>query len=72
MSGDLTDHILTYQYDNTTKLLTSINGQDNTNTRAYSYQYTYDSYKRPSTIKENTGLAEFELQYTYDTYGRGT
>lgn len=70
MSGDLTDHTLTYQYDNTTKLITSISGQDNTNTRAYTYQYTYDNYKRPSTIKENTGLAEFELQYTYDAYGR--
>ncbi len=70
MTGDLTDHTLTYQYDNTTKLLTSITGQDNTNSRAYSYNYTYDNYKRPSTIKENTGLAEFELQYTYDTYGR--
>ena len=70
MSGDLTDYLLTYQYDGTTKLLTQIAGQDNTNNRAYTYQYTYDSYKRPATIKENTGLAEFEKQYTYDTYGR--
>ncbi|WP_246041043.1 RHS repeat-associated core domain-containing protein [Flavivirga rizhaonensis] len=70
MTGDLTDHTLTYVYDNATKLISSITGQDNTNSRAYSYNYTYDTYKRPSTIKENTGLAEFELQYTYDTYGR--
>ncbi|MEH6681043.1 MAG: RHS repeat-associated core domain-containing protein [Sediminicola sp.] len=68
--GDLTDQVLTYQYDNVTKLLTNINGQDNTNNRTYTYVYTYDTYKRPATVKENSGLAEFEHRWAYDTYGR--
>ncbi|WP_430967313.1 RHS repeat-associated core domain-containing protein [Spongiimicrobium sp. 2-473A-2-J] len=71
MTGDLTDHSLAYVYDNTTKLLTTINGRDLTNSnRTYTYQYTYDSYKRPATITENTGLASFEHRTTYDGYGR--
>jgi len=70
IDGDLTDLVLSYQYDASTKLVTNINGQDNTNNRAYTYQYTYDSYNRPNTVVENTGLAEFEKQYIYDTYGR--
>lgn len=71
MTGDNTDHSLSYIYDNTTKQLKTINGLDNTNSaRAYTYQYTYDSYKRPYTITEDTGLASFEYRSTYDTYGR--
>src|SRR5690606_8631397 len=49
---------------------TQINGQDNINNRIYTYEYDYDNYKRPTSIKENTGFAEFEQQLTYDTYGR--
>ncbi|MEM9361245.1 MAG: RHS repeat-associated core domain-containing protein [Bacteroidota bacterium] len=72
MTGDLTDHTLTYVYDNLTKMLTTINGQDNTNSaRAYSYIYEYDTYERLKKVTENTGLASFEQEFTFDpVYGR--
>lgn len=70
--GDLTDLLLTYEYyESTNKLLKKITGTDNTNSsRAYTYEYEYDTYLRPTVVKENTTLANFEYGTTYDIYGR--
>lgn len=71
IEGDLTDLSLSYMYDPVTKLLTDIDGTDNTNSgRIYTYDYEYDAYERPDKIIENTGLASFEYEMVYDTYGR--
>lgn len=70
--GDFTDLFLTYEYHTTTtKLLKKITGTDNTNSgRAYSYDYTYDTYQRPYQIVENTGKASFTYKMEFDGYGR--
>jgi len=70
VSGDLTALTLDYTYDNTTKLPTAINGQDTLLGKNYGYQYTYDTFQRPLTVKEITNEAEYEKQYNYDGYGR--
>ncbi|WP_299243003.1 RHS repeat-associated core domain-containing protein [uncultured Aquimarina sp.] len=70
IKGDLTDMTTTYTYDNTTKLVTGISGNDAINRKTYQYNYQYDQYLRPKQITENNGSATFSKTYEYDTYSR--
>lgn len=70
ITGDHTNMSLTYNYNGTTKLISSITGVNNTDTETYNYTYSYDSYKRPSAIKEVNSAANFEKRMSYDGYGR--
>lgn len=68
--GDETNLSLNYVYDNTTKLVTQINGLDSSNNTNYNYLHTYDTYQRMQGVKEVTATAIFEKQLTYDDFGR--
>ncbi len=70
IKGDHTDITLNYQYNTTSKLLTSINGSNARTHEDYSYSYTYDSYYRPETTIEENGKARFEYKIAHDAYGR--
>ncbi|QTD36385.1 VCBS repeat-containing protein [Polaribacter batillariae] len=70
VSGEETNLSLNYTYNSTTKLLTSIQGNNARTNENYTYTYLYDSYKRPSATKEQNGQASFEYQVARDSYGR--
>lgn len=70
VSGDETNLSLNYTYNSTTKLLTSIQGNNARTNENYSYTYLYDSHKRPYITKEQNGKAYFEHQVARDSYGR--
>jgi RHS repeat-associated protein len=70
ITGEETNMNLNYTYNSTTKLLTSIQGNNARTNENYIYTYLYDSYKRPSITKEQNGKAYFEHQVTRDSYGR--
>ncbi|WP_378181977.1 FG-GAP-like repeat-containing protein [Aquimarina sp. SS2-1] len=70
IKGDLTDMTTTYTYDNTTKLVTGISGNDAINRKTYQYNYQYDQYLRPKQVTENNGTAFFSKSYEYDTFSR--
>ncbi len=67
--GDETDLELNYSY-NSDRLLYRISGEDKKFGKSYTYDYTYDGYRRNIGIVENNDLARFEKQYTYDGHGR--
>jgi RHS repeat-associated protein len=67
--GDHTNMTVNYSYNGTTKQLTQIsltNSDGNNST----YTYTYDSYKRRSSITEVNAYARFVKRLTYDSFGR--
>lgn len=70
ISGEETSMNLSYTYNSTTKLLTSIQGNNARTNENYTYTYIYDSQKRPYITKEQNGKAYFEHQVTRDAYGR--
>lgn len=70
IEGDETDMTLNYSYNSTTKLLTSIQGNNAHTNENYTYTYLYDSYKRPYITKEQNGKAYFEYRVSRDSYGR--
>lgn len=69
ITGDHTNMTINYSYNSSTKLptYTSMTSSDGNNSN---YTYTYDSYKRISTITENNPYARFIKRYTYDSYGQ--
>jgi RHS repeat-associated protein len=69
ITGDHTNMTVNYSYNSTTKLptYTSMTSSDGNNSN---YTYTYDSYKRISTITENNPYARFIKRYTYDSHGQ--
>ncbi|WP_340198634.1 RHS repeat-associated core domain-containing protein [Ascidiimonas sp. W6] len=69
ISGDHTNMTVNYSYNSATKLpsYTSMTSSDGNNSN---YTYTYDSYKRISTITENNPYARFIKRYTYDSHGQ--
>ncbi len=72
--GDQTSISSSYQYDNTTKLVTSITSTDYINNKAFSYVYDYDDallYKdRLKSVKETTNDATYEKLFSYTNEGR--
>lgn len=70
INGDLTELSLEYSYDPTSKLVTSIDGEDVLNNKNYLYNYSYDSYKRIEKVTESNTTAKYEKRVSYDTYGR--
>jgi RHS repeat-associated protein len=69
VSGDLTNMSMQYTYDATSKQLKTIT-LSNADGNNSNYTYTYDSYKRVSSITENNAFARFIKRYTYDAFGR--
>lgn len=70
--GDLTDMSYQYNYDATSKLLTSLSltsGVTNDGNNS-TYTYTYDGYKRLISNTEDNPFATFTKNLTYDTFGR--
>lgn len=70
INGEETNMSLSYTYNSTTKLLTSIQGNNTRTNENYTYTYTYDSQKRPYITKEQNGKAYFEHRVSRDSYGR--
>lgn len=70
ISGDETNMNLNYAYNSTTKLLTSIQGNNIRTNENYTYTYLYDSQKRPYITREVNGKAFFEHQVGRDSSGR--
>lgn len=71
VKGDYTDLLLNYQYDESDdKLLDKIYGKNNITNENYTYDYIYDTQKRPYITRESNGKAFFEHQLGRDTYGR--
>lgn len=70
VDGEDTNMTLSYTYNSTTKLLTSIQGNNARTNENYTYTYIYDNNKRPYITKEQNGKAYFEYQVTRDSYGR--
>lgn len=69
VQGDHTDMLITYSYNASTKLLSSVsltNADGNEGTQSF----TYDSYQRIKTAVENNTHARFTQTYTYDSFGR--
>ncbi|NJN35971.1 MAG: hypothetical protein HC794_01620 [Nitrospiraceae bacterium] len=69
VTGDLTNMTMGYVYDATSKLLTTLNLTNADGNNAV-YNYTYDTYKRPSSIIETGAYAKFTKWFTYDAFGR--
>ncbi len=70
INGDATDLRLSYAYDPSSKLLQEISGTDGIEQLQYRYTYAYDSYQRPTEIREETATANFDKIYAYDDLGR--
>jgi len=65
VQGDYTNLQSNYNYDSATKLLKSINTNQNT-----TYIYLYDNYKRMNKTIESNANAVFERTFTFDGLGR--
>ncbi|MDO5979397.1 RHS repeat-associated core domain-containing protein [Flavivirga spongiicola] len=74
ISGNETNITSSYQYDNTTKLITNISSTDNINSKTFTYTYDYDmsgTHKgRLNFVQETTNHASFKKTFTYDSQGR--
>lgn len=70
LEGEETNMNLSYSYDDSSKLLTSIQGTNSRTNENYSYSYIYDSQRRPYITREQNGKAFFEHQVSRDDYGR--
>lgn len=68
VKGDLTDISEKYVYHNQSQDVVSITGKSNG--ESFSYNYSYDHYYRPTTIKETNDKATFEKKISYDNLGR--